>query len=101
MMWQSEGISRLRCSHAFSSVTDEQPSGRVGAQSANKAAEPTRSPLPANTAPPAGGLESSSLTNGLHKPHSSSSECITSPPWLPWLPVHAWFTTKESFSGTS
>lgn len=77
MMWQSEGISRLRCSHAFSSVTDEQPSCRVGAQSANKAAEPFRAPplpsfltLPAHTAPPAGGLESSSLTNGLHKPHS-------------------------------
>lgn len=83
-MWQGEGISRLRCSHAFPSVTDEQPSYRVGAQSTNKAAEPFRSPLPAHAALPAGGLESSSLTNGLHKPHSSSSECIASPPCLPW-----------------
>ena len=83
MMWQSEGISRLGCSHALSSVTDEQPNCRAGAQSANKAAEPLRSPLLPDTAQPAGGLESSSLTNGLHKHHSGSSECITSLPASP------------------
>lgn len=83
-MWQTEGISRLRCSYTFPSVTDEQPSCRVGAQSANKPAESLRSPLPTHAALPAGGLESSSLTNGFRKPHSSSSECVASSPCLPW-----------------
>lgn len=46
MMWQSEGISRPRCSHVFSSVTDEQPSHHVGAQSTNQ------STLPALPSPP-------------------------------------------------
>lgn len=36
MMWQSEGISRPRCTDAFSSVTDEQSSRSVSPQSANK-----------------------------------------------------------------
>lgn len=83
MMWQSESIRRLRSSHAFPSVTDERPSCCVSAQSTNKAPGLFAPPSPPTLHSQREGLESSSLTNGLHKPHSSSSECITPPCCLP------------------